>query len=136
MRSGKASPPFKVRDFDKINDDLAYAALPFNFTVFPLTTYMNKDINDDCSYNGCRYAIETDAARWDNKEVFKPFTNISEAAKPGTQAYLNLTDAEINAADFGKMNEYTDVARALEYEGVNGTNAFTNETLRDALRLQ
>jgi hypothetical protein len=59
---------------------------------------MNKDINDDCSYNGCRYAVETDAARWSNSTVFEPYTNISDAAKPGTQAYLNLTDQKIQSA--------------------------------------
>lgn len=113
LRSGKAMPPFNVQNEQAINDQLAYQALPFNFTALPLTTFANHDIWDDCGFNGCKYADETNDARKDDPLIYSNFTSISEAAKPGTQAYLNLTSAEIDPANFIQMNTYTDTARAL-----------------------
>jgi len=84
-------PPFSVRNEEAINDEMAYAALPSNFTALPLVTFKNRDIWDDCGFNGCKFAAETNSARKKDPAVYANFTDISEAAKPGTQAYLNLT---------------------------------------------
>lgn len=128
-------PPFGVKNEIQINDELGLSALPSNFTALPITTYKNPDVWNDVAYDGCKYAQETDEARWGNPTVFSKYTPISDAAKPGTQAYLNLTSAEIDPADFSKMNDYTDTLRCLGFEGVNGTNAFTNDTLKDAMNI-
>ena len=47
--------PFKVRDAAKINDQLGFAALPGDFMSVPILTYMNRDLNDDVSDDGCPY---------------------------------------------------------------------------------
>jgi len=106
-------PPFNVRNEQAINDEMGYAALPSNFTALPLVTFSNRDIWDDCGFSGCKYAAETNDARKNDPAVYANFTDISEAAKPGTQAYLNLTSTEIDQANFIQMNTYTDTARAL-----------------------
>ena len=131
-------PPFNVRNDIAINDELGYSALPSNFTALPLVTFTNSDIWDDCGFRGCKYAAETNDARSIDPATYTNFTDISDDAKPGTQAYLNLTDEEINDADFIKMNTYTDTARALQFEGTypGNSSAFTNSTLRDAFEIQ
>lgn len=131
-------PPFNVRNDIAINDELGYSALPSNFTALPLVTFTNSDIWDDCGFRGCKYAAETNDARSIDPATYTNFTDISDAAKPGTQEYLNLTDEEINDADFIKMNTYTDTARALQFEGTypGNSSAFTNSTLRDAFEIQ
>ena len=50
--------PFNVRDADSINDELGVAALPNNFTAVPIYTFLNPDLNDDASTNGCPYINE------------------------------------------------------------------------------
>jgi hypothetical protein len=100
LRSGKAMPPFGVKNETQINDELGYSALPSNFTALPLTTFKNPDIWDDCGFSGCKWAVETNTARKDDPLIYSNYTDISDAAKPGTQAYLNLTSAEIDPANF------------------------------------
>ena len=41
LEKGVGLPPFKVREVEKINTDLGFAALPDDFTAVPILTYMN-----------------------------------------------------------------------------------------------
>ena len=53
LNEGIGMPPFNVRDANKINTQLGFAALPDNFMEIPIYTFMNDDINDDASHDGC-----------------------------------------------------------------------------------
>lgn len=53
LDSGRAMPPFRVRDAAVINKDLGVSALPNDFAGVPILVFANEDIHDDCSYDGC-----------------------------------------------------------------------------------
>ena len=53
--TGKAAPPFKVRDYDIINDDLGFSAVPNDYVTEPIWVRMGYDVHDDIRSHGCHY---------------------------------------------------------------------------------
>ena len=74
--------PFKVRDADKINDQLGFAALPHEFAAVPILLFMNEDLHDDASTKGCPYinadgvARENDPAIWAKYDQWRLDINV------------------------------------------------------------
>ena len=44
LKSGKGMPPMQIRDADRINNNLGFAALPEGFVSIPVLTYINKSL--------------------------------------------------------------------------------------------
>ena len=70
--------PFNVRDADKINDQLGFAALPNDFTAVPILLYLNVDLSDDASTNGCPYINEAGTARENDAHIWEKYDSWRE----------------------------------------------------------
>jgi len=53
----------KLRDATAINAQLGESPLPNGFVSVPITTFVDYNIEDDVSYNGCDYALSAVNAR-------------------------------------------------------------------------
>lgn len=49
----------RLRDATKINNELGTSPLPNGFVSVPITTFSDANVEDDCSYNGCHYGVQT-----------------------------------------------------------------------------
>ena len=58
--SGVASPPFKVREANKINKNLKLDALPGRPVQVPIFTYNDNNLNDEVSVQGCPFVEKTE----------------------------------------------------------------------------
>lgn len=48
----------KLRDATQINEKLGNLPLPNGFVSVPITTFNDKNVHDDVSYNGCAYGSD------------------------------------------------------------------------------
>ena len=73
FKQGISSPPFKVRDSKAINEELNLSTLPRDFMAIEMPTYMNHDINDDVSVEGCQWIKEVNAERKYNDTIYSEY---------------------------------------------------------------
>jgi hypothetical protein len=71
MLHSRAAPPMKVRKSHKIDEELGHSALPNGFAAIPIVTYVDANINDYCSYDGCPYVLEGDKQRQGDPNVWR-----------------------------------------------------------------
>ena len=84
--------PFKVRDADKINDQLGFAALPEDFTAMPILLYMNDDINDDASDDGCPYIYQVSGARASTASLWTKYDSWKDQIKQPIHESIGATE--------------------------------------------
>lgn len=56
LESGRGLPRIKIRDAASINQKLGASTLPNGFVSVPISTFADKNIQDDVSYGGCPYS--------------------------------------------------------------------------------
>jgi hypothetical protein len=95
-----------VRNENTVNTQLQSNALPEDFAGVNFYTFMNKDLNDDCSYNGCKFVMDTRAIRENDNSVFSDYNYLVDAVREPVKDALNLTQAEVDDADFLQMHTY------------------------------
>ena len=72
LESGQpASPPFKIREFAKVQETLGADALPHGFQGIPIFNHMDMPMNDDLDLKGCDYVNKVDEFRFPNDDTYK-----------------------------------------------------------------
>ena len=71
--SGKASPPFNVRDYDIINEELGFSALPNDFVSEPIYLRMGHDVHDDVRTHGCHFIKADNRDRLKHHHIWEPY---------------------------------------------------------------
>ena len=110
--------PFKVRDAEKINDQLGFAALPNEFTAKPILLYLNPDLNDDASTNGCQWINDVGKARANDQSIWRKYDLWRAEIDKPLQESLGLSPDEEAVKDFHTYQTYTDTAVAENFEGI------------------
>ena len=128
VSQGVASPPFKVRDADALNEKLGLDPLPGRPELVPIISFNNNDIADEVSYDGYPFIGDTENARIDDEDVFGAFDWMMDQDRSAIQETYGLSDEEMNALNFHYFETYTDEAKALEYEGDPVHEQYYSET--------
>ena len=110
--------PFKVRDAAKINDQLGFAALPNELAAVPILLFLNSDLNDDASTDGCAYINTVGDARAADPTIWTAYDEWRELINEPLRQEVGVTAAEEEAADFVTFERFTDTAVAEDFEGI------------------
>ena len=95
-----SSPPFTVRDADKINTDLKFDALPGRPNLVPVFEYNDNNVLDEVSVQGCPFVTNTEGIRYNDPSVWQDYNFMrSQTNKPLEDLY-GESDDYINSLDF------------------------------------
>ena len=110
LASGKGMPPMSIRNTAKINTDLGFSALPFDFVSVPIATYMTSTMEDELSSGACKYVSKTTSARDSSSDddLYSDYWFIADAAKQPLADALEIDYAEIAGATFHDVYHYAD----------------------------
>lgn len=87
-----ASPPFKIRNQKKLEEQLGAFALPEGFIQLPIFTHLEDNEADDLDLGGCEYVHTVDGYRFPNEETYEKVSFLEDDLRePFTQAF-NLTE--------------------------------------------
>jgi hypothetical protein len=104
-----------VRNENSENSSLKFDALPEDFAAVNFYTFMNPTVNDDCSYNGCNFVMETRAIRENDNSIYSSYDYLVDAVRSPVRDALNLTQAEVDDANFLDMHTYCGAIQCLKF---------------------
>ena len=107
-----------MRNATSINGDLGANPLPNGLVSVPIPTFLEPNIQDDISYDGCNWAITTTDERYPVQETFKDFWWIANFAKGPVGAALGIPEEELATASFRDVYHYQDAYVAREFENL------------------
>ena len=128
FNNGKLRPPFKVRDYADINNDLGDSAIPNNFVTEPIWVRMGVDVHDDIRSHGCHYIKAENRDRCRQHDMWKPYEHMKDATANAFSKVLGYSKAHIDSMSFLHYCTHADTIVALDYEGsINHEDYFTEE---------
>ena len=125
--TGKARPPFKVRDYDVINEDLGFSALPNDFVTEPIWVRMGYDIHDDIRTHGCHFIKSSNRDRLKDTDMWLAYQPMKDATKEAFAKALNYSVEYIDKMSFLRYCTHADTIVAADYEGSLNHEDFFNE---------
>ena len=84
----------------------------------PILLYMNDDINDDASDDGCPYIYQVSGARASTPSLWTKYDSWKEQIKEPIHESIGATEQEEDSADFHGFQMMTDTAISQDYEGL------------------
>lgn len=86
-----SAPPFKVRDADAINQKLGDKPLADDFVQIPIFEFINNDINDDASTDGCPYINKVGDVRKVDDTIWAKYQWMQEQTEKPVEEALDLS---------------------------------------------
>ena len=125
---GKAAPPFKVRDYSKINTDLGHSALPNDFTSEAIFLRMGYDVHDDIRSHGCHHIKRENRDRLKHKEMWLPYMKMKDDTTDPFSKALGYSHKHLHDISFLQYCTHADTIIAADYEGkIDHHHYFTDE---------
>ena len=106
LKSGRGMPKMKVSGADRINSELGSDALPNGFVSLPITTFSDFNLQDDVSYDGCAYAVDTTDQRYALQSAYLDWQWIANFAKYPLADSLGLDYSVVDEATFLNVYHY------------------------------
>lgn len=130
LSSGRALPPFTVRNATAVNEELGNDAVGNGFVSVPEPTYIDANIHDDVYTQGCPYAKSATDDRSTNNANFIDYWFMFPYVIPPLQSALQFNESEEADADLPTVNDWADAWICLMFEGLPmpGPNTFDNNT--------
>ena len=127
FESGTARPPFKIRDYDVINADLEFSALPNDYVTEPIWVRMGYDVHDDIRSHGCHYIKAENRDRARRQDMWKPYQHMKDATASAFSKALGYSMEHIHRMSFLQYCTHADTIVAADYEGSINHEDFFNE---------
>ena len=84
----------------------------------PILTYMNRDLNDDVSDDGCPYIYQSAGARADTPSLWTQFDDWKAEIKEPIHQSIGVSYEDEDNADFHGFQMMTDTAISQDFEGL------------------
>lgn len=131
-------PQMQIRNADSLNSDLGLNSLPNGFVSLPIYTFVNPTTEDDISYDGCPFAIETTDLRYPDNGLYIDYWWIADFSRDPLAKALGVDQQVMDDADFLGCYHYQDAYVAREFEGLpmHSDDAFTPNSYYEMRTLQ
>lgn len=115
---GVASPPFRVRDQRKLNEELGVFALPEGLFQMPLFNRIEADLADDLDLTGCDYVNAVDGYRFPAESTYQSVEFLKDDLREPFTIAFNLTEEESENMSFMDLYGKSDIVQSNEFEGL------------------
>ena len=124
----KAAPPFKVRDYDLINENIGFSPLPNDFVSEPIWVRMGYDTHDDIRTHGCHFVKADNRDRVKKHDLWSPYMVMKDSTSKGFMEAFGFTPQRIHKMSFLEYCTHADTLVAADYEGsLSYQDYFTEE---------
>ena len=127
---GVASPPFKVRDQRKINEELGNYALPEGFIQLPIYNHNENAMSDDLDIPGCQYVQDVDIYRFPAESTYSQVEFLKDDLREPITKAFNLTIEESINMSFMTLYGKCDIVQSEEFEGLGTGYDYTDEQMK------
>jgi hypothetical protein len=104
----------------------------------PITTFADKNVNDDVSYNGCAYGNDQVSSRRYENSNYNDYWWIANFVRDPLAEALGVDYATMDNCTFYQVYDYSDAYVAMEFEGLKFAeeNTFDNNTYLEMRTMQ
>jgi hypothetical protein len=118
LKEGRGLPRMSLRDASSINEELGENALPNGFVSVPITTFVDLNIMDDVSYDGCTYANAEVTDRRHIDPTFNDYWWIANFTRDPLAEAMGVSYDLMDSLLFYQVYDYSDGYVAREFENL------------------